>query len=66
MKEAAERGDTSYKPGDLPQELQDFFYMREVLWPYESGSGVQNAWPYMLSLVPLASLWSRRSFGAAG
>ena len=44
--EAASRGDTSYKPGDLPQELQDFFYMREVLWPYESGQGVENAWPY--------------------
>ena len=46
LNEAASRGDTSYKPGDLPQELQDFFYMREVLWPYESGDGVKNAWPY--------------------
>ena len=46
LSEAASRGDTSYKPGDLPQELRDFFYMREVLWPYESGNGVQNAWPY--------------------
>lgn len=46
LNEAASRGDTSYKPGDLPQELQDFFYMREVLWPYESGNGVENAWPY--------------------
>ncbi len=46
LNEAASRGDTSYKPGDLPQELQDFFYMREVLWPYESGKGVENAWPY--------------------
>ena len=46
MKEAAERGDTSYKPGDLPQELQDFFYMRHVLWPYENGSGIDKAWPY--------------------
>lgn len=46
LREAAERGDSSYKPGDLPQELQDFFYMREVLWPYESGQGVENAWPY--------------------
>lgn len=46
LNEAASRGDTSYKPGDLPQELQDFFYMREVLWPYESGDGVGNAWPY--------------------
>ena len=46
LREAAERGDTSYKPGDLPQELQDFFYMREVLWPYESGAGVDKAWPY--------------------
>ena len=46
INEAASRGDTSYKPGDLPQELQDFFYMREVLWPYESGDGVHNAWPY--------------------
>ncbi len=46
MNEAASRGDTSYKPGDLPQELRDFFYMREVLWPYESGDGVKNAWPY--------------------
>ena len=46
LNEAASRGDTSYKPGDLPQELRDFFYMREVLWPYESGQGVENAWPY--------------------
>ena len=46
INEAASRGDTSYKPGDLPQELRDFFYMREVLWPYESGNGVENAWPY--------------------
>ncbi len=46
LREAAERGDSSYKPGDLPQELRDFFYMREVLWPYESGDGVDKAWPY--------------------
>lgn len=46
LNEAASRGDTSYKPGDLPRELCDFFYMREVLWPYESGDGVENAWPY--------------------
>ena len=46
MKEAAERGDTSYRPGDLPQELQDFFYTRHVLWPYENGSGIDKAWPY--------------------
>ena len=46
LNEAKSRGDTSYKPGDLPQELCDFFYMREVLWPYESGQGVENAWPY--------------------
>ena len=46
LNEAASRGDTAYKPGDLPQELQDFFYMREVLWPYESGDGVESAWPY--------------------
>ena len=44
--EAASRRDTGYKPGDLPLELQEFFYMREVLWPYESGNGVEGAWPY--------------------
>lgn len=44
LKEAADRGDTSYNPGDLPQELCDFFYMREARWPYDPV--VQNGWPY--------------------
>lgn len=46
IKEALSRGEASYKPGDLPQELQDFFYMREVLWPFDNPAGVENAWPY--------------------
>lgn len=44
MAEAATRGDTSYNPGDLPQKLQDFFYMREVRWPWDPL--VENGWPY--------------------
>lgn len=44
MAEAASRGDTSYNPGDLEEELQDFFYMREVRWPYDPT--VPNGWPY--------------------
>lgn len=44
MAEAATRGDTAYNPGDLSQKLQDFFYMREVRWPWDPL--VENGWPY--------------------
>ncbi len=44
LAEAASRGDTSYNPGDLSPELCDFFYMREVRWPYDPV--VPNSWPY--------------------
>lgn len=44
LAEAASRGDTSYVVGDLPQKLQDFFYMREVRWPWDPV--VDNGWPY--------------------
>ncbi len=44
MKEAAERGDTGYKPGDMSQEMLDFFYVREPRWPYEAVG--ENSWPY--------------------
>ncbi|MBO4326584.1 MAG: hypothetical protein J5950_04880 [Clostridia bacterium] len=32
-REAKSRGDNGYDPGDLPQELQDFFYVKEACWP---------------------------------
>ncbi len=40
----AATGSTSYKPGDLNQEMRDFFYIREARWPYDPK--VANAWPY--------------------
>ncbi len=44
MAEAASRGDTSYNPGDMPQEMQDFFYVREPRWPYDPKN--DQSWPY--------------------
>ncbi len=44
LAEAASRGDTSYNPGDMPQEMQDFFYLREPRWPYDPVC--ENSWPY--------------------
>lgn len=44
MKEAASRGDTSYNPGDLPEEIREFFYLRQARWPFDPK--VPNAWPY--------------------
>ncbi len=42
--EAASRGDNSYAPGNLPQELQDFFYVREPRWPWDPIK--ETSWPY--------------------
>ena len=37
-------GDASYNPGDLSQEMQDFFYIRIARWPFDPV--VKNGWPY--------------------
>ena len=42
--EAESRGDTGYKPADLSQELQDFFYVKEACWPYDEHNA--NSFPY--------------------
>ncbi len=42
--EAQSRGDNSYNPGDLSQELQDFFYVREPRWPWDPVK--ETSWPY--------------------
>ncbi len=42
--EAASRGDHNYNPGNMPQELQDFFYIREPRWPYDPVK--ETSWPY--------------------
>ncbi len=44
LKEAAERGDTSYDPSDMPQEMQDFFYVRDPRWPWDPVK--DTSWPY--------------------
>ena len=40
----AATGASNYKPGDLNQEMRDFFYIREARWPFDPV--VKNAWPY--------------------
>ncbi len=42
--EAASRGDTAYAPGDLPMELQDYFYVRDPRWPWDPVKA--TSWPY--------------------
>ncbi len=43
-KEARSRGDDSYDPEDLPQDLQDFFYVKEACWPNDFHNA--NSFPY--------------------
>ncbi len=42
--EAASRGDNDYAPGDLPMELEDFFYVRDPRWPWDPVKA--TSWPY--------------------
>ena len=42
--EAVGRGDDAYHPEDLPQDLQDFFYVKEACWPYDFHNA--NSFPY--------------------
>ena len=42
--EAVSRGDTSYEPEDLSQELRDFFYVKEACWPFDEHN--ENSFPY--------------------
>ncbi|MCQ2430484.1 MAG: hypothetical protein MJ192_09150 [Clostridia bacterium] len=37
-------GDAAYNPGDLPQEMLDFFYIRTAQWPDEDP--IPDGWPY--------------------
>ncbi len=42
--EADSRGDTSFVPKDMSQEMQDYFYIRDPEWPYDSAQ--PTGWPY--------------------
>jgi len=42
--EAISRGDTSYEPENLSQELQNFFYVKEACWPFDEHN--ENSFPY--------------------
>ena len=42
--EALSRGETTYRPEDLSQELQDFFYIKEACWPNDEHN--ENSFPY--------------------
>jgi dienelactone hydrolase len=48
--EAESRGETTYKPSDLSQELQDFFYVKEACWPNDEHN--DNSFPYTEWVYP--------------
>lgn len=43
-------GSSSYKPGDLPQDLQDFFHIRTARWPYDPVE--DDSFPYCEWVYP--------------
>ena len=48
--EAWSRGDKSYDPGDLSQELRDFFFIKEACWPNDAHT--EDSFPYTEWVYP--------------